>query len=95
MPPEKAVTAPRFSTGHHQYSFNPNPDRQQTYYAPNTLHVNADVADSVLKELQLRGHKITTTTGAIGQPSVLYLDPTGKTYAAGDPKAQRHAAAIE
>jgi gamma-glutamyltranspeptidase / glutathione hydrolase len=96
MPPETAVTSPRFSTGHHQYSFNPNPDRQSTFFAPNTLRLNSDISESVRTELQRRGHKIKTTTGAIGQPCMLYFnDATGTIYAAGDPKAQRHAAAID
>jgi gamma-glutamyltranspeptidase/glutathione hydrolase len=96
MLPEVAVTSPRFSTGHHQYSFNPNPDRQSTFFAPNTLRINSDVPESVRAELERRGHTINTTTRAIGQPCMLYIDAaTGTYYVAGDPKAKRHAAAID
>lgn len=96
MLPEKAVTAPRFSTGHHQNSFDPNPDRAAAFVAAGSLRVNTGVAEGVRTELSGRGHKLSTTSGPIAHPVMIYIDPqTGMIYAAGDPKAGRHAAALD
>ena len=95
MMPEDAVTAPRFSTGHHQDSFNPDPDRKQTLVELQSLTLNSPINEDVRKELTGRGHKINTTSNAIANPVMIFRDPdTGMIYAAGDPKARRHAGAL-
>ncbi|MCP4607257.1 MAG: hypothetical protein GY845_00890 [Planctomycetes bacterium] len=96
MMPKDAVTAPRFSTGHQENSFNPNPDRKKTLGTMASLTLNENIKESIRKELAGRGHKIKTTSGPIAHPVMIYLDSkTGMIYAAGDPKARRHAAALE
>jgi len=96
MMPKDAVTVPRFSTGHHENSFNPNPDRKETLGRLGSLTLNGRIDESVRRELANRGHKIRTTSGPIAYPVMIYIDPnTGMIYAAGDPEAKRHAAALE
>jgi gamma-glutamyltranspeptidase len=96
MMPKDAVTAPRFNTGHQQDSFNPNPDRKKTLGTLASLTLNENIKESTRKELAGRGHKIKTTSGPIAHPVMIYLDQkTGMIYAAGDPKARRHAAALK
>ena len=96
MLPEQAVTVPRFNTFHHQDSFDPNPDRAATVTGPGRMRVNKAVSDDVLRELEKRGHKVSTTGGAIAYPVMIYIDHENKMiHAAGDPKAGRHAAAID
>ena len=96
MLPEQAVTAPRFNTFHHQDSFDPNPDRAATVTGPGKMRVNKPVSDAVLRELEKRGHKVSTTGGAIAHPVMIYIDHgNNMIHAAGDPKAGRHAAAID
>ena len=96
MPPERAVTAPRFNTTHHQNSFDPNPDRTATFGVAGGLRVYESVADEVRAELAKRGHKVSVTKGPIAHPVMIYIDQkSGLIYAAGDPKARRHAAAID
>ena len=96
MLPEQAVTVPRFNTFHHQDSFDPNPDRAATVTGPGRMRVNKAVSDDVLRELEKRGHKVSTTEGAIAYPVMIYIDHRNKMiHAAGDPKAGRHAAAID
>jgi gamma-glutamyltranspeptidase/glutathione hydrolase len=94
--PEQAVTAPRFSTSHHENSFDPNPDRKAAFVAAGSLQVSSGVAEEVRAELSKRGHRVTTTSGPIAHPVMLYIDPrSGTIYAAGDPAAGRHAAALD
>jgi gamma-glutamyltranspeptidase/glutathione hydrolase len=96
MKPAEAVTAPRFSTGHHQDSFDPNPDREAAFVARGELTVYKEITDQTQKDLVGRGHILKTTEGPIGNPVMILLDlETGQMFAAGDPKASRHAAAIE
>jgi gamma-glutamyltranspeptidase/glutathione hydrolase len=96
MTAAEAVTAPRFSTGHHQNSFDPNADRTKAVVALRSLQINDAVPADVSDELARRGHDIKTTAGPIGNPVMLVIDPaTGLIEAAGDPAAKRHAAAIE
>ena len=96
MLPEEAVTAPRFSTGHHQDSFDPNPNRSETFKRPGSLSVQREIASEVQAALAERGHKMRTTRGPIAHPVMIYIDhDTGTMYAAGDPKARRHAGAID
>jgi gamma-glutamyltranspeptidase/glutathione hydrolase len=87
LTPSEAVTAPRFSTGHHLGSF------RQTKPDLGSLRVNPEVGEEVLAELKRRGHRVQTAKGAIGAVTVLTIDPgTGLIHGAGDPKAGRHAA---
>ena len=103
MLPEQAVTVPRFQTGHHQGSFNPHPNRERTFGQPGSLQVHRGVSPDVRQALIKRGHKLKTTSGAIGYPVMIYIDQkTGTIYAAGDPKPigsgadkGRHAAALD
>ena len=96
MMPEEAVTAPRFSTGHHQNSFDPRPDRKKTLGTLASLTLDDHISERVRRELTHRGHKLRTTSRPIGYPVMLRLNPaTGMIHAAGDPKAKRHAAAIQ
>jgi len=45
--------------------------------------------------LEARGHNLSTTSEAIASPVMIYLDrDAGEMYAAGDPNAGRHAAAL-
>jgi gamma-glutamyltranspeptidase/glutathione hydrolase len=96
MMPKDAVTASRFSTGHQQNSFNPNPNRKETLGTLASLTLDENIDESIRSELADRGHKIQTTSRPIAYPVMIYLDPkTGLIYAAGDPKARRHAGALE
>lgn len=96
MMPDKAVTAPRFSTSHHQNSFNPNPQRQKTFGQAGSLNLNTRVNQKVLTELKSRGHTVATIDRSIASPVMLYIDEnTATLHAAGDPGAGRHAAASD
>lgn len=96
MLPEKAVTAPRFNTYHHQNSFDPNPDRQKTLVGAGKMRVHTGISEATRNELTRRGHKVDTTSGPIANPIMIYIDPTtGVFHAAGDPAAGRHAAALK
>ena len=95
MMPAEAVTAPRFATAHHQDSFDPNPNRREAFLQGCSLSVNVGVERAVREELARRGHRLDTIERSIAAPSMLYVDrDTGTLYAAGDPGARRHAAAI-
>jgi len=96
MMPDEAVTTPRFSTSHHQNSFNPNPKRERTFGQPASLNLNTDVSQQAAEELANRGHAVQTTGGRIASPVMLYIEQnTGILHAAGDPGAGRHAAALD
>jgi gamma-glutamyltranspeptidase/glutathione hydrolase len=93
MKPEKAVTASRFSTRHHENSFDPVALR--TVGVLGGLTLNESIDEDVLKDLLERGHKVSTTGGPIAYPVMVYYDKElNQFYAAGDPKANRHAAVI-
>ena len=93
MKPEKAVTASRFSTRHHENSFDPAALR--TVGVLGGLTLNESIDEDVLKDLLERGHKVSTTGGPIAYPVMVYYDKElNQFYAAGDPKANRHAAVI-
>ncbi len=95
MLPEAAVTAPRFATAHHQDSFDPNPNRPETFGQAGSLTINNSVDEKVRQELANRGHQINAHGRAIAAPSMLYIDKeNGTFYAAGDPAAGRHAAGL-
>lgn len=96
MLPEAAVTAPRFATSHHEDSFDPNPNRIETFGQAGSLTINDSVRESVRQELANRGHQVRAHGGAIAAPSMLYINKdNGTFYAAGDPAAGRHAAGLE
>ncbi len=103
MLPEEACTVSRFQTGHHQGSFDPNPDRDAAFGQAGSLQIHNGVKAGVQQELTDRGHKLRTTPGAIGYPVMIYIDQqTGIMHAAGDPTVinngrdrGRHAAALE
>lgn len=96
MLPQQAVTAPRFSTRHHQDSFDPNPDRSAAFLGRGELNLSSDVSAEVRQRLADRGHRVGTTSGPIASPVMIVIDrKTGMMHAAGDPRAGRHAAALE
>jgi gamma-glutamyltranspeptidase/glutathione hydrolase len=96
MLPEAAVTAPRFATAHHEDSFDPNPNRAQTFGQAGSLTINDSVSESVRQELAGRGHQLRAHGGAIATPVMVYINKDNETfYAAGDPAARRHAAGLE
>ena len=96
MLPEKAVTASRFNTDHHQNSFDPNPNRDKTFVKAGSLRVHSGITQKVQKGLGQKGHLLTTTDGFIARPVMIYIDQVqGTIHAAGDPAAGRHAAAID
>jgi len=96
MLPEDAATAPRFATAHHQDSFDPNPNREQTFGQVGSLTINDSVSENIREELRNRGHQVKAHGGAIAAPSMLYVDKdSGTFYAAGDPAAGRHAAGLD
>jgi gamma-glutamyltranspeptidase/glutathione hydrolase len=95
MMPEQAVIAPRFATNHHQDSFDPQPNRRQALGELGSLVLDDQIASSTQHTLRKRGHCIDTTNRPIASPVMAYFDPeTGLMYAAGDPKAGRHAAGL-
>ncbi|MBI4603253.1 MAG: gamma-glutamyltransferase [Planctomycetes bacterium] len=96
MMPAEAVRAPRFSTEHHQDSFDPSADRKAAFKRHGSLRISQAVPQAVAGELKARGHDVSTTPGPIGHPVMLYLDEaTGRVHAAGDPQAGRHAGAAD
>ncbi|MEM7234499.1 MAG: gamma-glutamyltransferase, partial [Planctomycetota bacterium] len=96
MLPERAVTAPRFHTQHHENSFDPNGNRAAAFVKPAGVVVNDRVSLDAQLELRARGHKLGTTGGAIAHPVMIFIDHEhGVFHAAGDPKAGRHADAID
>lgn len=95
LSPEEAVTTPRFATAHHQDSFDPNPNREQTFKQAGSLTINDSVSEKVREDLASRGHKVNTHSNPIAVPVMLYVDQdNGTYYAAGDPAARRHAAGL-
>jgi gamma-glutamyltranspeptidase/glutathione hydrolase len=95
MLPAQAVTAPRFSTSHHENSFDPNPDRAAAFLKAGSLELDKSTAAEIRQELTRRGHAVETTEKPIAHPVMLFIDQqSGTIHAAGDPKAKRHAAAL-
>ena len=96
MAPGEAVTAPRFSTSHHENSFNPDRDRGATFGDPGGVKLQTGIAKKVKTALVQRGHKVTDVRGPIARPVMLFVDhENGTLHAAGDPQAGRHAAALD
>ena len=95
MLPDAAVIAPRFATAHHENSFDPNPNRIETFGQAGSLTINDSVGENVRQELANRGHQVKTQAGAIAAPSMIHIDRDSGTFsAAGDPAAGRHAAGL-
>jgi gamma-glutamyltranspeptidase/glutathione hydrolase len=95
MAPAEAVIAPRFATYHHQDSFDPNPNRQQTFLRAGSLSISDQVDGNVRAELARRGHEVAVKSGPIATPVMLHVDgESGTFYATGDPAARRHAAGM-
>ena len=98
MSAAEAVVAPRFSTKHHEDTFDPNPDRTLAFLEAASLELDnrEDIATRA-EALSALGHKVTVTPKPknIANPVMITIDPkTGRLQAAGDPLAQRHAAAL-
>ena len=94
MKPKEAVTANRFSTRHHENSFNPESFRRIDGLGRLTL--NEGIGKEIITDLVKRGHKVSMTGGPIANPVMIYFDREKKEFfAAGDPKANRHAAVLE
>ena len=95
MGPAESVTVPRFATGHHEDSFDPNPDRKETFKSPGSLTLNEAISQDVQEDLAERGHQIESKTEPIGRPVMLAIDQKkGLIQAAGDPEAARHAGGL-
>jgi gamma-glutamyltranspeptidase/glutathione hydrolase len=96
MSPAEAVTAPRFNTHHHEDSFKPVSNRQEAIVDVGSLRVHDSIDTATQEALAARGHKLTTASGPIADPVMLRIDhDTGIIHAAGDPAANRHAAALD
>ena len=96
MMPDDAVTSPRFRTGQHEDSFNPDPDRDATIVKLSYLEVNPNIDQRVKDKLINREHNLSTTSKPIACPVMLYIDQgTKMLYGAGDPEEGRHAAALD
>ena len=94
MKPKEAVTANRFSTRHHENSF--NPERFRRIDGLGRLTLNKGIGKDVITDLVNRGHKVSISGGPIANPVMIYFDREKKRFlAAGDPKANRHAAVLE
>ncbi len=89
MKPDRAVTVPRFATAHHTGSFSqPSPQL-------GSLSLYEGTEKAVADELETRGHRLQFVQ-RVASPVMLQVDPEEGTFlVAGDPKAGRHAAALE
>ena len=95
LPPAEAVTAPRFATTHHEDSFDPNPNRPETFGEPGSLTISDRVEAGVLEDLAGRGHQVEPVAEPIAVPVMLHVDhESGLIAAAGDPATGRHAAGL-
>ena len=89
MEPARAVTVPRFATAHHTGSFS-QPDPQL-----GSLSLYEGTDEAVADDLKSRGHRLQFVE-RVASPVMLQVDPEeGTVLVAGDPKAGRHAAALE
>jgi gamma-glutamyltranspeptidase / glutathione hydrolase len=78
MLPEEASRSPRFSTNHHTGSFGQG--------APSvaSLRLQNLIPDTVITDLESRGHQVQVTGGGIGGSAMLFVDPeTGLMYGSG------------
>jgi len=76
--PVEAIAAPRFATRHHIGSFGQDPPDLAS------LMVNKSIVAEIIKDLEMRGHKITVSRGGIGGAAMLLVDPvSGESEACG------------
>ncbi|MCH2064517.1 MAG: gamma-glutamyltransferase [Roseibacillus sp.] len=94
MSPKEAVSCARFSTRHHENSFNPSQKREISGLGQLTLQNT--IPEEVRRTLSGRGHRVGVAGGAIAAPVMLLHDrETDLLHAAGDPRAGRHAAVLQ
>ena len=94
MQPAEAVTTSRFSTRHHEDSFDPAPNRTDAIDGLRALALHSGIDDATIAALEGRGHLVAVTDDSIAVPVMIWLDDDGTLLAAGDHRAGRHAAAI-
>jgi gamma-glutamyltranspeptidase / glutathione hydrolase len=88
MSPREAVTAVRFGTNHLVGSFGQAPPQL------GSLLIYSEVGSQTIDALKARGHQVKLEKSPMWHPVVLAIDPaSGEINVAGDPKANRHAAA--
>jgi gamma-glutamyltranspeptidase / glutathione hydrolase len=88
MSPREAVTAVRFGTNHLVGSFGQTPPQL------GSLLIYPEVGSQTIDALKARGHQVKLEKPPMWHPVVLAIDPaSGEINVAGDPKANRHAAA--
>jgi len=94
MSPKEAVSCARFSTRHHENSF--NPDQKREISGLGQLTLQDTIPEEVGRNLSGRGHRVGVAGGAIAAPVMLLHDrETDLLHAAGDPRAGRHAAVLQ
>ena len=94
MMPKEAVSNARFSTRHHENSFDPNKKRE--IKGLGQLALQDTIPKDVQEDLAKRGHEVSVRGGAIAYPVMLFHDrKSGLFHAAGDPRAKRHAAVLK
>jgi gamma-glutamyltranspeptidase/glutathione hydrolase len=76
MHPVEAIAAPRFATRHHIGSFGQDPPDLAS------LMVNKGLSAEIIKDLEMRGHKVTVSRGGIGGAVMLLADPVTGIYEA-------------
>jgi len=81
MLPERAVSEPRFATGHHTSSFG------QSKPHLGTLQVNNRVDAAVQEQLRERGHGVTAIKGGVGGVNMISLDAESKVAHGAGPAA--------
>jgi gamma-glutamyltranspeptidase/glutathione hydrolase len=85
MSPKQAVSFPRFGSAHHQNSFSPAKNRRDALVELNLLRVDAATPESLVRELEARGHVVQRVDYPIGRPIVVQFDADGTARGAGDP----------
>lgn len=94
MDPKEAVSCARFSTRHHENSF--NPDRKREIYGLGHVTLQDTIREPTVRNLSERGHRVVEAAGAIAAPVMLLIDrESNLLHAAGDPRAGRHAAVLQ
>ncbi|MCL6504346.1 MAG: gamma-glutamyltransferase family protein [Pirellulales bacterium] len=88
LKPAESLSGVRFGTNHHIGSF------RQTPPELGSLLLHQEAPAETVEALRALGHRVQTTAGALWAPSAIAIDPAGgRFWAAGDPRAGRHAAA--
>lgn len=93
LSPAEVIRAGRYSSFHHQNSFDPNSQRDQTFTDAGALEISRYIDEGVRAELQARGHTLLLKERHVGTPVILSIDDD-TIRAAGDPDAGRHAAGL-